>query len=608
MSIPLVGSPPPPPNYEDLITGDSRDFAASVGNWAATGGTLTHDTTAAYKWSTDYSGSLKWVSTAQNEYLELAVPGTFFVGKEYQAVVYARTVSNAADGVSWSLDLGLNGVDVSNVQGSSLVAYFDDGYRGLAVRWIPTATRSGVTLRFTRLGGELGTTEWHLGFVRVARVVKGSVGLLIASDTSTSSTSLFGTASGVWIQNDPRYNTSPGMGLDNTSVSLDSGGNAYALLKKGTSYGNSDGVYVSGGSATGSTTNEGINLEVGGDYVGLFIGEKDSSTVQLYPDWSGGYDVELRDRGIGKHWKAIGTDTGRSVVLSKAVENPMTAVDDIIVGTTYAISVEVQTGTGAAHTQYVLFSLGTESVLDGAGTAQIESAFTGPVTVNYNVWLSGYGNPTGASKTIETRLRRTSVTGTQLAIDTWTSSTDSMLGHTHQWTGSYVDASPTDGKYVITVKETAGAAGYNYVLSDEASLVLSATGAGSPTKLSKGSNNDILTISPVTGHVSWQAPGLVGSSSPTGSYTLQLTDAGKVVELSNGSPSTITIPENTSVQFLVGTTIGVYQAGAGQITVSPTGATVLRAAAGTKTRAQYSAAQLRKRETDEWVLSGDVTT
>lgn len=55
----------------------------------------------------------------------------------------------------------------------------------------------------------------------------------------------------------------------------------------------------------GDFADAGVDLEAGTDYVGLWISEKDSSTVQIYPDASGGYDVELKDRG-GKNWKSVG--------------------------------------------------------------------------------------------------------------------------------------------------------------------------------------------------------------------------------------------------------------------------------------------------------------
>ncbi len=66
-------------------------------------------------------------------------------------------------------------------------------------------------------------------------------------------------------------------------------------------------VWAEGNGGPGDLSAAGINLETGPDYVGLFISEKDSSTIQIYPDSSGGYDIELVDRG-GKNWQSVGAN------------------------------------------------------------------------------------------------------------------------------------------------------------------------------------------------------------------------------------------------------------------------------------------------------------
>lgn len=87
-------------------------------------------------------------------------------------------------------------------------------------------------------------------------------------------------------------------------------------------------------------------------------------------------------------------------------------------------------------------------------------------------------------------------------------------------------------------------------------------------------------------------------------YTLALADAGTVVEFTSASAVTLTVPANAAVAFPTGTVIEVYVDGAGGVTVAgDTGVTVRNAGA----LAQYATASLRKRATDEWVLTGDVT-
>lgn len=91
-------------------------------------------------------------------------------------------------------------------------------------------------------------------------------------------------------------------------------------------------------------------------------------------------------------------------------------------------------------------------------------------------------------------------------------------------------------------------------------------------------------------------------------YTLVLTDAGKVIETTSASAVTLTVPPNSSVAFSTGTWIDIYQYGAGQITVTNGVGVTLRAAdSKLKTRAQYSALTLVKRGTDEWVVFGDAS-
>jgi hypothetical protein len=91
-------------------------------------------------------------------------------------------------------------------------------------------------------------------------------------------------------------------------------------------------------------------------------------------------------------------------------------------------------------------------------------------------------------------------------------------------------------------------------------------------------------------------------------YTLVLSDAGKVVTLSNAAAITLTIPLNSSVAFPVGTQIDLLQLGAGQVSVSPTGGvTLVSDTSKRKINVQYGGAVLLKTDTDTWVLFGNLT-
>lgn len=92
------------------------------------------------------------------------------------------------------------------------------------------------------------------------------------------------------------------------------------------------------------------------------------------------------------------------------------------------------------------------------------------------------------------------------------------------------------------------------------------------------------------------------------SYTLVLTDANSIVELNSSSANTLTIPTNATVAFPTATRIDIVQIGTGQTTITPAAGVVIRSVTGAvKLFAQYSGASLYKRDTNEWVLTGDLT-
>lgn len=90
-------------------------------------------------------------------------------------------------------------------------------------------------------------------------------------------------------------------------------------------------------------------------------------------------------------------------------------------------------------------------------------------------------------------------------------------------------------------------------------------------------------------------------------YTLALTDNGRLVTLNNAAAITVTVPLNATVAFPTGAIVNLQQIGAGQVTVAGAAGVTLNGT-GTKTRAQWSAASLVKTATDTWTLIGDITT
>lgn len=93
----------------------------------------------------------------------------------------------------------------------------------------------------------------------------------------------------------------------------------------------------------------------------------------------------------------------------------------------------------------------------------------------------------------------------------------------------------------------------------------------------------------------------------TASYTLVLTDKNKMVEISNTSATTLTIPADNSVNFNTGATIVILQTNTGQITLTAGSGVTLNTTPGAKLRAQWSSATLVKRAANTWVALGDLS-
>lgn len=96
-------------------------------------------------------------------------------------------------------------------------------------------------------------------------------------------------------------------------------------------------------------------------------------------------------------------------------------------------------------------------------------------------------------------------------------------------------------------------------------------------------------------------------NSQTTSYTLVLSDQGRVVEINNAGATVLTVPLNSSVAFPIGTVINICRVGAGTLTVAGAVGVTVNTSLSLSLRAQWSEATLRKRAADLWVLSGDLT-
>lgn len=90
-------------------------------------------------------------------------------------------------------------------------------------------------------------------------------------------------------------------------------------------------------------------------------------------------------------------------------------------------------------------------------------------------------------------------------------------------------------------------------------------------------------------------------------YTLDIADASKILECTNGSAVTVTIPPNSSVAFDTGVQVAICQSGAGQVTIAAGGGVTLKSKySRLKTESQEGIIYAVKVATDTWRLAGDL--
>ena len=103
-------------------------------------------------------------------------------------------------------------------------------------------------------------------------------------------------------------------------------------------------------------------------------------------------------------------------------------------------------------------------------------------------------------------------------------------------------------------------------------------------------------------------PSITAISQKTDSYTLAaLTERDTIIEISNASAKTLTVPADSTLNFPVGTTLDVIQTGAGQVTIAAAGGVTINATPGLKLRTQWSSATLLKRAANTWLAFGDLS-
>ena len=104
------------------------------------------------------------------------------------------------------------------------------------------------------------------------------------------------------------------------------------------------------------------------------------------------------------------------------------------------------------------------------------------------------------------------------------------------------------------------------------------------------------------------ATAMIAINAQTGTtYSVVLSDDGKLLTCDNAASIAVTIVPNSSVAFGIGTQINIMQLGAGTVTITAgAGVTLNSDGAKLKTNAQYAVATCAKIATDTWVVVGNL--
>lgn len=275
----------------------------------------------------------------------------------------------------------------------------------------------------------------------------------------------------------------------------------------------------------------------------------------------------------------------------EAVQDAMGA--SIVAGTNVTVSYDDAAGTITIGSTGGAGGLDAEAVRDTIGTALQSS---GPISITVNdpgdtitITSAATINSTDAA------LRdRSTHTGTQLSstISDFTEAAQDVVGALLV-AGANVTVTYNDASNTLTVAAVMDAE----FIRDTIGTALV---AGNGVAVAVDDAGDTITVS--------RGPQTISSKTGT-TYTFTLADAGTVVEGSNAAAQTFTVPPNSTAGFSIGSDIEIVQMGAGQITIAAgAGVTIRSRGAALKSAGQYAVLSLRKRATDEWVLTGDATT
>jgi hypothetical protein len=325
--------------------------------------------------------------------------------------------------------------------------------------------------------------------------------------------------------------------------------------------------------------------------------------TQAASDLGGGRLLASDTPGAGAETTIAQANTGTSDTLIGTWDTPALGVTQLPEGTAYRhIHAKVNGGAGRLKVElYTRTSGGTETLRRTGYSQSISNTSVGDIVWSFND-ANGYAmDPTDR---IVFKVYTARVSG-----PTTVTMTVYLDGVTH---ASYIVTTISDVAVLESSLADSIAAKIPKSLVDADGDLIVGTAADTAGRLAIGTDTYVLVVDTSltgSGKMKWaDAYGLPQQiNAQTGTtYTPVLSDAGKLVTLSNGSAITLTVPPNADVAFAVGTRIDLAQIGAGQVTVAQGSGVTVSSTPTLKARAQYSGLTLVKTATNTWLLFGDL--
>lgn len=178
--------------------------------------------------------------------------------------------------------------------------------------------------------------------------------------------------------------------------------------------------------------------------------------------------------------------------------------------------------------------------------------------------------------------------------------------------GNVTNTSDAD-KPVSTAQATAISAAQAAAIADATSqvnaVIASAPGAlNTLDELAAALGDDANYAASITTALAGKVDSYTPIVQKTASYTLtSLTERDDLIEVDSTSPCVISIPEDATVDYPIGTSLDILQTNTGEVSIAPVSGTVtVNATPGLKLRTRWSSATIFKRAANTWVVYGDL--